>query len=67
MVFCQNLRPLRRSFRQRIRNHDGKKELRVYDYVDSLVPMLARMYKKRLSGYQAIGYMVAGGAGAQVV
>jgi superfamily II DNA or RNA helicase len=48
------------------RLHDGKKELRVYDYVDSLVPMLARMYKKRLSGYQAIGYAVAGGAGAQV-
>jgi hypothetical protein len=25
--------------------------------------MLARMYKKRLAGYQAIGYMVAGSAG----
>jgi superfamily II DNA or RNA helicase len=45
------------------RLHDGKKEVRVYDYVDSLVPMLARMYKKRLAGYQAIGYTVAGAAG----
>ena len=47
------------------RLHDGKKEVRVYDYVDSLVPMLARMYKKRLAGYEAIGYVVAGGTAAQ--
>jgi superfamily II DNA or RNA helicase len=41
------------------RLHHDKKEVRVYDYVDSLVPMLARMYKRRLAGYQAIGYSVA--------
>ena len=29
---------------------------RVYDYVDAHVPMLARMYEKRLKGYRAIGY-----------
>jgi superfamily II DNA or RNA helicase len=34
----------------------NKKEVRVYDYVDSQVPMLARMFKKRLAGYEAIGY-----------
>ena len=28
----------------------------VYDYVDSQVPTLMRMYKKRLEGYEAIGY-----------
>ena len=38
------------------RTHHNKKEVRVYDYVDSQVPMLARMFKKRLAGYDAIGY-----------
>ena len=38
------------------RIHHGKRVVRVYDYVDSQVPMLARMYEKRLKGYQAIGY-----------
>jgi superfamily II DNA or RNA helicase len=40
------------------RIHHGKKVVRVYDYVDSHVPMLARMYEKRLLGYRAIGYEV---------
>jgi superfamily II DNA or RNA helicase len=40
------------------RLHTGKKEVRVYDYVDCMVPMLARMFKKRLAGYEAIGYSV---------
>jgi superfamily II DNA or RNA helicase len=38
------------------RTHHNKKEVRVYDYVDSQVPMLARMFKKRLAGYGVIGY-----------
>ena len=38
------------------RIHDGKKVVQVYDYVDSAVPMLARMFEKRLKGYRAIGY-----------
>jgi superfamily II DNA or RNA helicase len=38
------------------RIHDGKKVVRVYDYVDAQIPMLARMYEKRLRGYRAIGY-----------
>lgn len=38
------------------RVHDGKKIVRVYDYVDAQVPMLARMYERRLKGYRAIGY-----------
>lgn len=37
---------------------DGKRVVRVYDYVDSNVPMLARMYQRRLKGYSAIGYTV---------
>ena len=38
------------------RMHYNKKEVRIYDYVDSRVPMLARMHKRRLRGYKALGY-----------
>jgi superfamily II DNA or RNA helicase len=38
------------------RIHHGKKVVRVFDYVDAQVPMLGRMYEKRLEGYRAIGY-----------
>lgn len=41
------------------RLHENKKEVLVYDYSDVLVPMLARMYKKRLVGYSALGYVIA--------
>jgi len=41
------------------RLHDNKSEVHVYDYADVMVPMLARMYKKRLAGYSALGYKVA--------
>jgi superfamily II DNA or RNA helicase len=40
------------------RIHHGKKVVRVFDYVDALVPMLARMYEKRLKGYRSIGYEI---------
>jgi len=38
------------------RLYPGKTEVRIYDYVDSNVPLLARMFEKRLRGYRAIGY-----------
>ena len=38
------------------RLHPDKTEVRIYDYVDQRVPVLARMYKRRLTGYRAIGY-----------
>lgn len=38
-------------------NH-GKRVVRIYDYVDARVPVLQRMYEKRLKGYSAIGYQV---------
>jgi superfamily II DNA or RNA helicase len=38
------------------RQHDGKTEVLVVDYVDELVPMLARMAAKRRTGYRALGY-----------
>jgi superfamily II DNA or RNA helicase len=37
------------------RLHDSKRVVEVYDYVDSLIPMLARMFEKRLRGYKALG------------
>jgi superfamily II DNA or RNA helicase len=40
------------------RLHDGKKVVEVYDYVDSSIPMLARMFDKRLRGYNALGYTI---------
>lgn len=42
------------------RNYEGKQEVLIYDYVDIRVPMLERMYQKRLPGYAAIGYTVRG-------
>ncbi len=38
------------------RNHHGKTDVRIFDYVDAQVPMLARMFEKRLRGYAAMGY-----------
>jgi len=44
------------------RNYEGKHEVRIYDYVDIHVPMLERMYHKRLKGYAELGYQVKFGA-----
>ena len=38
------------------RLHPGKTEVRIFDYVDREVPMLLRMFERRLRGYRAIGY-----------
>ena len=40
------------------RLHDGKRVVQVYDYIDPNVVMLARMYDRRLRGYDTIGYTV---------
>jgi len=40
------------------RFHDGKRDVRVYDYADLNVPMLARMFDRRCRGYEAIGYRI---------
>jgi superfamily II DNA or RNA helicase/very-short-patch-repair endonuclease len=40
------------------RLYDGKREVRVYDYADLNVPMLARMFDRRCRGYEAIGYRI---------
>ncbi|MGE5606834.1 MAG: TOTE conflict system archaeo-eukaryotic primase domain-containing protein [Bacteroidota bacterium] len=40
------------------REHDQKKEVIIYDYVDPEVPMLLKMWKRRIKGYQVIGYRI---------
>ncbi len=40
------------------RLHDGKREVRVYDYADLNVPMLTRMFDRRCKGYEAVGYKI---------
>jgi len=38
------------------RLHHAKTEVRIYDYVDSNVPMLDKMSEKRKAGYKCLGY-----------
>lgn len=38
------------------RDYEGKKNVLIYDYVDSHIPMFDRMYYKRLKAYKQIGY-----------
>ena len=40
------------------RNYPGKAEVQIYDYVDIHIPVLERMYQKRVKGYAAIGYKI---------
>ena len=44
------------------RLHPDKREVIVYDYVDDLVPALARMSGKRIRGYDSLGYSVGNSA-----
>jgi superfamily II DNA or RNA helicase/very-short-patch-repair endonuclease len=37
---------------------DNKREVRVYDYADLNVPMLARMFDRRCRRYESIGYTI---------
>lgn len=46
------------------RRRAGKSEVVVYDYLDRQVPMLARMFEKRLRTYRAMGYGIGGTTGA---
>lgn len=40
------------------RLNERKREVRVYDYADLNVPMLARMFDRRCRGYEAAGYSI---------
>ncbi|MDP1659620.1 MAG: DEAD/DEAH box helicase family protein [Methylotenera sp.] len=39
------------------RLHDGKKVVQIYDYIDENIPVLMRMFDKRMKGYGAMGYV----------
>lgn len=39
------------------RIHEGKRDVIVYDYVDNHIPVLAKMYQKRMKKYRAMGYV----------
>jgi superfamily II DNA or RNA helicase len=39
------------------RHHKDKARVVVYDYVDTSVPILQRMFRRRLRGYRAMGYL----------
>jgi superfamily II DNA or RNA helicase len=41
------------------RQHRSKTHVRIFDYVDRQVPMLARMFDKRIKGYRSMGYDTA--------
>jgi superfamily II DNA or RNA helicase len=38
------------------RESEGKEQVTIFDYVDSSLPMLERMYAKRERGYKSMGY-----------
>ena len=38
------------------RENEGKKDVRIYDYIDIHEPVCDSMYRKRLKGYASIGY-----------
>jgi superfamily II DNA or RNA helicase/very-short-patch-repair endonuclease len=40
------------------RLYDGKGDVRIYDYADLNVPMLARMFDRRCRGYETVGYTI---------
>ena len=44
------------------REYVGKKEVRIYDYIDIRVPMCDVMYKRRLRGYASVGYKIQSNA-----
>ena len=38
------------------REHPGKREVRIYDYLDDALPVFRKMFEKRMKGYRAMGY-----------
>lgn len=49
------------------RRHGAKTEVRIIDYIDREIPMLARMFEKRERGYRAMGYVRGDVVGAHRV
>jgi superfamily II DNA or RNA helicase len=47
------------------RRHHTKSDVRIFDYVDTQVSHLARMFEKRRAGYRAMGYAEGNFSGTQ--
>ncbi len=47
------------------RNYEWKQDVQVWDYVDLNIPVLERMYHKRLKGYSDLGYRVQNFSGSE--
>lgn len=41
------------------RTHPDKRDILIYDYVDAELPVLRRMFAKRLRTYRTLGYELA--------
>jgi superfamily II DNA or RNA helicase len=48
------------------RAHPGKHDALIYDYVDAELPVLRRMFAKRLKAYGSLGYRVGTGLQAEL-
>jgi len=46
------------------RYHHTKHDVRIYDYVDTQLPVLERMFKRRVKTYKLLGYEVKNQPGA---
>jgi superfamily II DNA or RNA helicase len=40
------------------RKHPGKKNIQIYDYVDTGVPVLGNMFRRRMKTYKTLGYAI---------
>jgi superfamily II DNA or RNA helicase len=40
------------------RKYAGKTNVKIYDYIDRNIPMLVKMFQKRLRGYRSMGYEI---------
>ncbi|OOM68302.1 DEAD/DEAH box helicase family protein [Clostridium sp. BL-8] len=47
------------------RMYEGKNIVKIYDYIDNNVPILVKMYNKRLKGYKNLDYNINENAGVQ--
>ena len=47
------------------RECQGKQDIQVYDYADVKVPLLLKMYLKRLKAYKSMGYKILEEASVQ--
>ncbi len=59
----QEVRTLQQYVGRLHRLHENKRVVRVFDHADRLVPVLSRMYEKRLKAYKVVGYTVVQASG----